>query len=314
MRHFAQVGVRWISRVPETSRDAKALAREEPAQWETSADGHTRWFTRQLDLPQGQERWIVVTTRAGEARAVATLTRRAQRDREQWERALRHLGTREFACQADAEHEVARLRTPLPVWLHVQSQIRVQAHYGGKGRPAKGTAPQRESWQVQATVAVDEQQLLQEAWWRARFIVATNILDAHQLSDEEVIDAYKAQSQVERGFAFLKDPLFLASSVFLKKPARIMALSLVMVLCLLVYRLAEWRLRQALAHTEQTVPNQLRQPTTRPTMRWIFECFEGIHLVTIRGPDTVATQVHGLQPLHRLVIPLLGPEVRKLYE
>jgi hypothetical protein len=33
--------------------------------------------------------------------------------------------------------------------------------------------------------------------------------------------------------------LFLASSVFVKKPERIMALSLIMVLCLLVYRLAE---------------------------------------------------------------------------
>jgi transposase len=35
---------------------------------------------------------------------------------------------------------------------------------------------------------------------------------------------------VERGFRFLKDPLFLASSVFVKKPERIMALSLIMVL------------------------------------------------------------------------------------
>jgi transposase len=314
MRHFGQVGVRWISRVPETSRGAKALARDETTQWETSADGQTRWFTRQLDLPQGAERWIVVTTTSGEARAVATLTRHAQRDRKQWERTLWHLGKREFACQADAERAVAHLLTPLPAWLRVQSQVRVQAHYGGKGRPAKGTAPLRESWQVQATVSVDEQQLLRAAQRRARFIVATNVLDAHELSDEEVIDAYKAQSHVERGFAFLKDPLFLASSVFLKKPERIMALSLVMVLCLLVYRLAEGRLRQALAHTEQTVPNQLRQPTTRPTMRWIFECFEGIHLVSIRGPGRWTTQVHGLQPLHRLVIPLLGPDVQQLYE
>jgi transposase len=65
MRHFAQVGVRWISRVPETSREAKALVRDEPTRWETSADGQTRWFTRQLDLPQGTERWLIVTTSSG---------------------------------------------------------------------------------------------------------------------------------------------------------------------------------------------------------------------------------------------------------
>jgi transposase len=92
---------------------------------------------------------------------------------------------------------------------------------------------------------------------------------------------------IERGFAFLKDPLFLASSVFVKKPERIVALGLVMVPCLLVYRLAEHRLRTQLAATGQTVPNQLSQLTDRPTMRWMFQCFEGISLVafsTSHGP------------------------------
>ena len=39
----------------------------------------------------------------------------------------------------------------------------------------------------------------------------------------------------ERGFRFLKDPMFLASTLFLKKAQRIMALLFVMTLCLLVY-------------------------------------------------------------------------------
>ena len=87
---------------------------------------------------------------------------------------------------------------------------------------------------------------------------------------------------MERGFRFLKDPLFLASSVFVKKPERVIALSFIMVLCLLVYRLAERLLRSRLAATEQTVPNQLNKPTNRPTMRWVFQCFEGIDLLHIR--------------------------------
>jgi hypothetical protein len=94
-----------------------------------------------------------------------------------------------------------------------------------------------------------------------------------------------------------------------------MALAFIMVLCLLVYRLAEWRLRQQLAATDQTVPNQLKQPTNRPTMRWMFECFEGLSLLTLpssAGPHTII--VHGLEPLHELVLSLLGPAVSKMYE
>ncbi len=87
------------------------------------------------------------------------------------------------------------------------------------------------------------------------------------LSDQALVTTYKEQGGVERGFRFLKDPLFLASSVFVKKPERIMELALIMVLCLLVYRLAEFRLRTRLAETQQTIPDQVHKPTVRPTMR-----------------------------------------------
>jgi transposase len=119
---------------------------------------------------------------------------------------------------------------------------------------------------------------------------------------------------IERGFAFLKDPLFLASSVFVKKPQRIMALAFIMVLCLLVYRLAEGRVRQHLAVTHQTVPNQLRQPTARPTMRWLFQCFEGLDLHHLTFPDgTRHTQVLRLNAVHRQVLRLLGPAYEDSY-
>src|SRR5215831_14654171 len=62
------------------------------------------------------------------------------------------------------------------------------------------------------------------------------------------------------------------------KPERIMAIAFIMVLCLLVYKLAEVRVRQRLAATGQTVPDQVRKPTARPTLRWLFQCFEGIDL------------------------------------
>jgi hypothetical protein len=88
-----------------------------------------------------------------------------------------------------------------------------------------------------------------------------------------------------------------------------------MVLCLLVYRLAEHRLREQLATTGQTVPNQLRQPTDRPTLRWMFQCFEGISLVRFLPPHGPPQhEITGVAPLHEQVIHLLGPYCEKLYE
>ncbi len=43
------------------------------------------------------------------------------------------------------------------------------------------------------------------------------------MSNEQMLSEYKAQQSCERGFSFLKNPLFLADSVFLKSPERIEA-------------------------------------------------------------------------------------------
>jgi transposase len=109
--------------------------------------------------------------------------------------------------------------------------------------------------------------------------------------------------------------LFLASSVFVKKPERLVALSLVMVLCLLVYRLAEHRLREQLAATGQTIPSQVNKPTDRPTMRWVFQCFEGVDVLHIRhGPGPQIALVLRLQPVHHQVLALLGPGYEEFYK
>ena len=100
------------------------------------------------------------------------------------------------------------------------------------------------------------------------------------LSNGELLQEYKAQQSTERGFRFLKDPLFFTSSVFLKSPHRVAALAMVMGLCLLVYNLGQRSLRLALNATNQTIPNQLGKPTSTPTLRWIFQCFMSVRLIT----------------------------------
>lgn len=136
---------------------------------------------------------------------------------------------------------------------------------------------------------VDEAIVAREVRRHASFLVATNVLDPAQLADQELIQTYKEQ--------------------------RIVALSLVMVLCLLVYRLAEHRLREQLAATGRTVPNQLKQPTDRPTMRWIFQCFEGVSLVTFHSSHGPPRQdLANLEPLHEQVAALLGPSCERLYK
>jgi len=200
-----------------------------------------------------------------------------------------------------------------PVWLEVHSDLVAHPQYVGKGRPRKDASPPSHQWQVATTVTVNQEQVEQEALRKACWIVGTNVLDPAVLSDQQLVTTYKDQGGAERGFRFLKDPLFLASSVFVKKPERVMALSFIMVLCLLIYRLAEFRLRSRLAETQQTIPDQVQKPTARPTMRWVFQCFEGIELLHVQTTATSLVLVLRLQPVHRLILTLLGPLYEKIY-
>jgi transposase len=317
MTQLHAAGVRWVSRVPKTSTAAQAIVQERLDRtdtWQSSSDGTRHWWSReQSDLAQGPERWIVVRTQEGEERARATLQRQAERDQVAWEERLWHLGNQPFACQPDAEAALAKTCQRLPPWFVVASQVVAQASYATPGRPRKGTVPTRQVWQIQATLTRDPVALEREALRRAAYIVGTNLLDVAAWPDAAVIALYREQSVAERGFAFLKDPLFLASSVFVKRPARIMALAFLMTLCLLVYKLAEVRVRQQLA-TGLTVPNQVGKPTARPTLRWLFQCFEGIDLHhTLHPGGSRATEVLRLTPVHRLVLRILGPTYENCY-
>src|SRR4030042_1440657 len=96
----------------------------------------------------------------------------------------------------------------------------------------------------------------------------------------QLLEVYKAQNvSVERGFRFLKDPMFYAESLYLKLPKRIMALIMVMAISLLVYSLAERKLRKALGAQDRPIGDQTRRPTKSPTIRWVFQKFEDVMIL-----------------------------------
>jgi transposase len=93
-----------------------------------------------------------------------------------------------------------------------------------------------------------------------------------------------------------------------------MALLMSMGLSLLIYSLAERKLRQALKDLNATVPDQRRKPTQRPTIRWIFQLFEGLDILLVKqNGEVMLRQLLNLRPAQAQVITLLGSQVQKCY-
>ena len=128
-----------------------------------------------------------------------------------------------------------------------------------------------------------------------------------------MLNYYKGQQTIERGFRFLKDKCFHVSEVFLKKEERIEALCMIMVLSLLIYSFAEWRLRERLKETGLTVPDPLNKPTQRPTMRWVFEMFIGVILSVVVDRGRIIKIIVNLSALQTTILRLMGKDCENYY-
>jgi hypothetical protein len=241
------------------------------------------------------------------------LKKATQREHEVITKQLFHLQAQRFGAPEAAHDALAALAKRWKYHRVASSQLTEHKRSVGTGRPTPRTPLKAIEWQIQAQVHADDEAIERDKHAKACYVLGTNI-DASEVSDTEVIVAYKGQAQVEGGFRFLKDPLFFVSSLFVKKPTRIEGLLMVMTLALLVYSVAQRRLRKQLAQNHETVPNQINQPTPSPTLRWIFQMLEGIHRVQVTVQGQVHDLIEGLNDVQIKILRLFGNEVCHLYQ
>jgi hypothetical protein len=111
----------------------------------------------------------------------------------------------------------------------------------------------------------------------------TNARDDPPLAPQELWASSKGPSHAARGLRFWKAPPCFAASLYLKKPARLMALRMVMTVCFLGDAALESRLRQARKTPQAPVPEQQGKPVQNPTARWVFPSCVGMHLLRVSG-------------------------------
>lgn len=304
----------FITLIPSTIKLEKILISEalSAQQW-TSIDDNYQYRVNEVEHMDIKQRWIVVNSKAAGERATKTMIKQTDRAKEKLEKDLFHLQAQRFACKEDALKALVALSKRQK--YHQLTELDCIAHkvYEGKGRPKKDAPIKQIVWQTNAIVEQKDEAIQHAIEQKSCFILATNA-DEKALSAEKVLHHYKAQSAVERGFRFLKDPLFFVSSLFIKKPSRIDALLMIMTLSLLVYSIAQRRMRASMRKVNETIPNQINVPTGTPTLRWVFQCFEGINLVQTKDTyDKADCYIDGLDKLRTKIIDLIGGYSLHLY-
>lgn len=307
--------VRWITRVPETLSECKDLLQSiDTSTMQSFADKnlakyrYTKVCSTYADVKQ---EWLVVFSQDAYAREVKSLHKQYLKATEEGRKGFEKLSRKLFSCQADAQKA-------LDTWLQKQKCLSLEdvaivpiSKHQTSGRPQQGQAPKVVGFQIQGNPCCPIAPYRECCQQKGLFVIACNEING-AFTDDKVLLAYKDQHQVEKGFRFMKDKQFMASTLFIKKPERLEAILMIMALCLLVYASLERELRQQLQKQQQTVPNQVKKQVQNPTMRWIFAIFTGIHCLYMK--DERKFVILNLNDLHLKILNLLGNTTLKYYK
>ena len=300
----------WISRVPATIAEAQQLMQTLPQSLFQSSSWNNYTIAEVCSTYAGvRQRWLVVHSESRQKSDLKQLDKRIAQAKTKTIKALKELGAHPFACEADALDGAKVLDKKLKYHTLTDIEVRLKPYYDKPGRPRKGDEPTGYTYHVQASFVLNESAVAAQRNQAGRFILATNLLEPQLWPNDTVLQEYKNQQSCERGFRFLKDPLFFTSRVFVKLPQRVAALAMTMGLCLLVYTIGQRQLRQALTDAEATIPNQRGKQTERPTLRWVMQCFQSVHLIWVEGRKWAIK----LNDVQQHILCFLGSACQKYY-
>lgn len=291
--------IKWLTRVPLSIKEAKNLVSELSASEFTKSEIPGYSLVEKTSNYGGiTQRWLVVESEARAESDNKSLSKKITKEKEILEKKVAKLFKKKFENSTEAELTLRQITSKLKYHLIAEIEIleiRVKN--------------QKNTYQIIGKIEQNSSAIESYTNRAGRFIIATNRLDHESFSSDEMLKKYKEQQNVERGFAFLKDPLFFADSIFLKSPKRIETMGMLMGLCLMVYSLGQREVRYQLSIAKTGIPNQLGKLTERPTLRWIFQCFQGIHLLIHQG----IKQVVNLTEQRLLTLKFFAESIQKYY-
>jgi len=231
-------------------------------------------------------RAVVVHSSAQDKRRQQRLARDIQASYSTMHATVRTAEQQEYFCRADAGAAAAQLRAVHTPYHLVDVRVEERPVYG-RGRPSahKPRLVKARRYRLKTTMGPHTERRVRLEEEAGCFVLLTNVPTAGALahSPREILTVYKEQHGTEQNYGFLKDPV-IVNSLFLKKPERIEALGLVLLLSLLLWHLMERQMRAHVASTGRPLTGWAKKPTERPTAFMMLTKFAGV-LVCKVGPQ-----------------------------
>jgi transposase len=242
-------------------------------------------------------RAVVVHSSSQDQRRQQHLEREIQASSATLEATAREAARQEYFCHADAEAAAAKLRALPSAYHWVEVEVQERPKYGpGRPSPKYPRVIKTLRYGLQVTLHERAEVIAHKRQEAGCFVLLTNVPTGGEMAHRtgEVLRAYKEQHGVEQNFAFLKDPV-MVNSLFLKKPERIEALGLVLLLALLLWRLVERALRIHVESTGNPLVGWDKKATQKPTAFMMMTKFAAVMVLKVGGQRQLAQPLSSVQ-------------------
>jgi transposase len=214
---------------------------------------------------------------------------------------VRAAAQQEYVCHADAEAAAAQLRALPSAYHRVEVVIEERPQYGpGRPSPKHPRVIKALRYGLQVTLRERAEVVARKRQEAGGFVLLTHVPTAGEMAHRagEVLRAYKEQHGVEQNFAFLQDPV-MVNSLLLKKPERIEALGLVLLLALLRWRLVERTLRVHVETTGNPLMGWDKKTTQKPTAFMMMSKLAALMVLKVGGQRQLAQPLSAVQQAYR---------------
>jgi len=240
---------------------------------------------------------VVVHSSAQDKRRQQRLEREIQASHSTLKTISRTAEQQEYCCRADAETAAAQLRAVHTAYPLLEVTVEERPQYG-RGRPSatKPRAVKAMRYGLQTPISAQTERIARLHEEAGCFVLLTNVPTAGDLAHSagEVLNVDKEQHGTEQNYGFLKDPV-IVNSLFLKKPERIEALGLVVLLALLIWRVMERTMRTYVDTTTPPLTGWDKQATERPTSFMMVTKFAGVIVLKLSDHRQLARPLSVVQ-------------------
>lgn len=299
----------WMARVPESIKAAKSLVSQNHKQVEwTKIDKDLKYKEYPVTYGNIKQRWIVVNNRESRYKELATFEGNLKKEEALVTKSVNLVMAKTFTSYSEA-HLAAKVIIRNHPYFEFSKTIlgRIKKGKGKRPRSAKG-------FKLHLTFNQNIELIDNLKNRKGKFIIATNDLDSIALSSEKIVEIYCGRTpNMEGCFKLLKNPSLRLNQIFLKRVDRIQALLAVMTLCLFINRLGQVELRQSLAKTKETLPNQNGIQITNPTLKWAFQLMSKVVKLKVQFSNRLFEEYKGIGESQRKIINSFGKYAQAIY-